>query len=90
MGPEAVGITTIPSGKVFTDVEPFTRWPLVTSLFSTLSLIIFAYLQKEETIAGDKTCFSMCHTLRKVYIQISAVMTYMGTESKKEWIYVYI
>lgn len=49
MGPEAVGIPTIPSGKVLTDVEPFTLWILVTNNSSTLSLIIFAYLQKRET-----------------------------------------
>ena len=48
VGPEAVGITAVPSGKVFTDMEPFTRWLLVTNLPSTLSLIIFAYLQKRD------------------------------------------
>lgn len=44
MGPETVGITAIPSGKVFTDVEPLTRWLLVANLSSPLSFIIFAYL----------------------------------------------
>ena len=85
MGPEAVGITTVPSGKVFTDVESFTRGLLVTNLSSTLALIILAYLQKKETRARKKTCFSICHTLRKVRVNI---MIYMGTESKKEWMYV--
>lgn len=61
MGPEAVGITTIPSGKVFTDVEPFTWWLLFTDLSPTLSLITFAYLQDTETKAKDKT-----YSLRKV------------------------
>ena len=85
MGPEAVGITTVPSGKMFTDVESFTRGLLVTNLSSTLALIILAYLQKKETRARKKTCFSICHTLRKVRVNI---MIYMGIESKKECIYV--
>ena len=57
MGPEAIGITTVPSGKMFTDVESFTRGLLVTNLSSTLTLIILAYLQKKETRTRKKTLF---------------------------------
>lgn len=54
MGPEAVGVTTIPSGKVFTDVEPFTWWLLFTDLSPTLSLITFAYLRQKKRVTLDE------------------------------------
>lgn len=55
MRPEAVGITTVPSGEVFTNVESFTWWLLATDLPSTFPLVTFADLQKRETITRDKT-----------------------------------
>jgi len=54
MGPEAVGITTVPSGEVLTDVEPFTLWIVITNHSSTLSLIIFAYLGHKKRVTLDE------------------------------------
>lgn len=67
MGPEAVGVATVPSGEVLADVEPFTLWILVANHFSTLSLVIFAYLQrKKQTIARDINPFPhLPQSLRK-------------------------
>lgn len=49
--PEAVGITAVPSGEVFTNVESFTWWLLATDLLSTFPLVTFADLRHKERVA---------------------------------------
>lgn len=70
MGSDAVGVTAVPLGEMLTDVEPFTRWLLVTNLPSTFSLIIFAYLHKRKRIARDKTPSCNSHTSTKESLSI--------------------
>lgn len=48
MRTEAVGVTAVPSGEMFADVEPLTRWLLPTDLSPTFSLVTFTDLQRGD------------------------------------------